>query len=637
MDWLGDPPPSELQVFEERAKSILSRNDSPDLNFTWSLNPYRGCFHACAYCMDGDTQILMADLSTRPLRDVRPGDRIMGTEIRGRYRRYRETTVRDAWSAMKPAFKIRLSDGTVLVASGDHRFLTERGWKHTTGAMSGANQRPYLTGSNYLIGPGHTCGIPKTKTYKRGYLCGLIRGDALIGHYPYERKGRTGILHQFRLPLIDDDGLWAIRNHRRADVARVEALIAWPTRLTTEWAAGFLAGIFDAEGSWSCGIFRIPNTDSEIISYIKQALLLFGFRFRVESKVTRTKPLKTLRLLGGATEFVRFVQIVDPAITRKCSIRGFALKNSRRPQVVSITPMGVVLPMYDLTTGTGDFIANGVVAHNCYARPSHQYWDWGAGTDFERKIVVKVNAARLLRKSFMKKSWEGEMVMLSGNTDCYQPIEASYEITRQVLEVFAEFRNPVGIVTKGMLIRRDVELLAGLASHGAAMVHMSIPFAHDDVARKIEPYTSSITQRFETLRILSEAGIPTGVAIAPIIPGLNDPDIPEILERAYEAGARSAFTILLRLPREVKAVFEERVKHALPPERVRKIYNAITETRGGRLYVADFGKRMRGEGPRWTAIRQLFEHHARRLGYNEKPLLARESPFVRPGSQGSLF
>ena len=229
------------------------------------------------------------------------------------------------------------------------------------------------------------------------------------------------------------------------------------------------------------------------------------------------------------------------------------------------------------------------------------------------------------------------MVMLSGNTDCYQPIEASYEITRRVLEVFAEFRNPVGIVTKGMLVRRDVDLLQALARHRAVMVHLSIPFASDDVARKIEPYTSSITQRFETLRILSEAGIPTGVALAPIIPGLNDPDIPEILERAWEAGARSAFTILLRLPAEVKDVFAERVKEAFPPERVRKIYNAITQSRGGRLYVADFGKRMRGEGPRWAAIRQLFDAHVRRLGFNETSPLAVETPFVRPGSQQSLF
>ena len=273
----------------------------------------------------------------------------------------------------------------------------------------------------------------------------------------------------------------------------------------------------------------------------------------------------------------------------------------------------------------------------CYARPSHQYWDWGAGTDFERKIVVKVNAARVLREQLMKPSWQGEMVMLSGNTDCYQPIEASYGITRSVLEVFAQFRNPVGIVTKGMLVRRDVDLLAELASHGAAAVHMSIPFARNDVARKIEPYTSSISQRFETLRILSEAGIPTGVAIAPVIPGLNDPDIPEILERAYDAGARSAFTILLRLPREVKDVFAERVRDAFPPERVRKIYNAIKDTRGGHLYVADFGKRMRGDGPRWQTIRQLFDAHTRRLGFNEKPLLARESPFLRPGTQRSLF
>jgi DNA repair photolyase len=283
----------------------------------------------------------------------------------------------------------------------------------------------------------------------------------------------------------------------------------------------------------------------------------------------------------------------------------------------------------------------------CYARPSHQWLGFGAGTDFERKIVVKTNAPELLRAQFMKPSWKGELIAFSGDTDCYQPLEASYALTRRCLEICAEVRNPVGLITKSAVIRRDVDLLARLAREARLRVTLSIPFAHDDVARKIEPGASSPARRFDTLRILSDAGIPTGVAIAPIIPGLNDPDIPEILERAYEAGARSAFMILVRLPREVLPVFRERINTELAPERVRKIEHAIEELRGGdgRMNDSRFGSRFRGQGERWRAIEALFELHRRRLGYDKGNESEREghwdqdavTTFRRPTNQLGLF
>lgn len=280
----------------------------------------------------------------------------------------------------------------------------------------------------------------------------------------------------------------------------------------------------------------------------------------------------------------------------------------------------------------------------CFARPSHQYLGYGAGTDFDRKIVAKVNAPELLRAELDRKSWKGDLLMFSGITDCYQPLEVSYELTRRCLAVCAEYRNPVSIITKSMVIRRDVDLLARLAREARCTVSLSIPFARDDLARKIEPNASPPSRRLETLKILSEAGIRTCVAIAPVIPGLNDADIPEILERAREAGARHTFMTLLRLPAEVLPVFRERIRDELAPERVKRIENAIVELRGGtgRMNDSTFGARFRGVGERWKAIEAMFELHARRLGFDapgddEDAAEDTSSPFRRPTAQLPLF
>jgi DNA repair photolyase len=275
----------------------------------------------------------------------------------------------------------------------------------------------------------------------------------------------------------------------------------------------------------------------------------------------------------------------------------------------------------------------------CYARPSHQYLGLGAGTDFDRKIVVKTNAPELLRARFLQPSWQGEVIALSGNTDCYQPLEASYQLTRRCLEVCAEFRNPVGVITKSSVIRRDVALLGRLAAEARAEVTLSIPFLHDEVARKIEPFAAPPSRRLETLRLLSEAGVTTGIAIAPVIPGLNEADLPELLERARAAGARHAFMVLLRLPREVLPVFRERIREVLPAERVRRIERAIVELRGGRGAMNEpaFHERFRGQGERWRAIEALFALHHRRLGFADEPAADAPTTFRRPTRQLALF
>jgi DNA repair photolyase len=187
----------------------------------------------------------------------------------------------------------------------------------------------------------------------------------------------------------------------------------------------------------------------------------------------------------------------------------------------------------------------------CYARPSHEYWGFGAGTDFESKIVLKRRAADLLKQAFEKRSWDGELIVFSGNTDCYQPLESTLGLTRACLEICAAYRNPVGIITKGALPVRDIEVFKQLQEQAWIRVYFSIAFADDETARLVEPQAPTVSKRFETMRILSEAGIPTGISVAPIIPGLNEEAIPELLARAKSAGATSATCSLLRLPGHV--------------------------------------------------------------------------------------
>jgi DNA repair photolyase len=273
----------------------------------------------------------------------------------------------------------------------------------------------------------------------------------------------------------------------------------------------------------------------------------------------------------------------------------------------------------------------------CYARPSHEYWGFGAGTDFESKIVVKEDAPRLLRRAFEKPSWQGERIVFSGNTDCYQPLESEYRLTRACLEVCADYRNPVCIITKGALILRDLDVLVRLHREASVVVYFSIPFSSEDVARKVEPHVPSIAKRFSAMKVLSDAGIPTGLSIAPVIPGLNEDDIPELLDRAYGAGARTATYSLLRLSGSLETVFLERMSEAFP-ERMGKITNRLREIRGGALTESRFFKRQQGRGPHWELIEQLFALAKRRAGFSDDEMTATPRTFRRPGvEQISLF
>jgi len=384
-----------LEFLEVRAQRVI--NPVPPqsrMSFRYTINAYRGCSHACSYCASGDTPILMADGRTRPLAEIRIGDRIYGTERRGALRHYVITTVLDHWSVVKSAYRTLLEDGTELITSGDHRFLSERGWRHVTGMDGGMHRRLHLTTTDRLMGIGSVGGISEGT------------------------------------PLTPETG-------RRVKV--IEAL----ERQTT---------------------------------------------------------------------------------------------------------------LYDITTGTGDFIANGVVSHNCFARPTHEYLNLDIGRDFERRIVVKVNAVERVRAEVAAKRWAGDLIAMGTNTDPYQRCEGKYRLTRGIVEVLGEARNPFSILTKSTLILRDIDVLAEAARRADVHTAFSVGTVDDEVWKLSEPGTPHPRRRLEALVRLRDAGVPTGVLAAPILPGISDSTAQlEALARALvEAGVEHASPIVLHLRPGVK-------------------------------------------------------------------------------------
>jgi DNA repair photolyase len=271
----------------------------------------------------------------------------------------------------------------------------------------------------------------------------------------------------------------------------------------------------------------------------------------------------------------------------------------------------------------------------CYARPTHEYLDLGAGTDFDTKIVVKHQAPELLRATFDKPSWKGELVMFSGVTDCYQPVEKDLELTKRMLEVCLEYKNPVSVISKSALVERDLELFVALAKEARFHLSVSLAFTDNELARAIEPWAPSPDRRLKVIETLAKAGVPVGIMCAPIIPGVNDNQLVKLLERAASAGATEAGWVLLRLPGVVKQVFEDRIRVALPLAGD-KILHRIRETRGGeKLYDARFHTRGRGQGPYADMIATMFETTVARLGLNARESDGDDEPttFRRPPKQ----
>ncbi|HEV3143149.1 MAG TPA: PA0069 family radical SAM protein [Gemmataceae bacterium] len=271
----------------------------------------------------------------------------------------------------------------------------------------------------------------------------------------------------------------------------------------------------------------------------------------------------------------------------------------------------------------------------CYARPFHEYLGFSAGLDFETKIMVKEDAPELLRQELLKPSWRPVTVALSGVTDCYQPIERRLQLTRRCLQALNEFRNPAGIVTKSQLVARDVDILAEMASYQASSVFISITTLDGELARKMEPRATQPAGRLAAMETLAKAGVPVGVMVAPIIPGLNDHEVPSILQAVRDAGGRFAGYTILRLPLAVAEIFTNWLEQHFP-ERKDKVLNRLRELRGGKLNEARFGSRMRGQGLWAKLFHDLFVLHRDRVGIARHPPELSTAHFRRPGER-NLF
>jgi DNA repair photolyase len=357
--------------------------------------------------------------------------------------------------------------------------------------------------------------------------------------------------------LKDNDrrcSMKAIHTSSRDNVDRIRKMIRWPDSLSEEWVRGFLRGDLDAEGGCD-GVLRICNKDQEIIERSATGLSQLGFSCTVERQ--NVIGARNVRLLEPLCEQLRLFQGIDPANARKRSIAGNALKSPAELGVISVEPLGRCIRMFDITTGTGDFIANGVVSHNCFARRTHTFLNMNAGRDFEREIVVKVNLPELLRAELARPSWRRELVALGTNTDPYQWVESRYRMMPEILDALDQADTPVSVLTKSPLVLRDIERFQRMAERLSVSVNLSVPTLDEKAWRATEPHTPSPAARLDAVAELRRRGIDSGVLIAPLMPGINDTpeQVQPIVDRAREAGATFLGGVALHLRDEVREVF----------------------------------------------------------------------------------
>ena len=513
-----------MTFFEVRAKSIINRVlGASRVPFEWTINPYRGCSHACSYCLAGDTPVLLADGSTRPMAELRAGDTVIGTMGAGAHRRYVPTTVLDHWSTSKPAFRVTLADGTRLVAGGEHRFLTDRGWRHVAPAEPSC---PALAVGDRLPGVGRFADPPKeSPDYQAGFLCGLVRGDG--------GRAREG-------------DAW-IRADGYLDEVKLHDALRWPAEPTEPWFRGFLAGAFGSTGRSDRLAVIFTSHDEIFLGHVTEALGRLGISSRGAARRPLGAPaaVETARDLWAALRFRHLTGVTDAPLDAS----GVGVRSAGQLTVVDIEPLGLTLPLYDITTGTGDFVADGVVSHNCFARNTHTYLDLDAGHDFDTKVVVKVNAGELVRRELAAPRWSGAHIAMGTNVDVYQRAEGRYRLMPPILEALRDFANPFSILTKGTLILRDLELLTQAAAVTRVGVSFSIGFLDERVWRSVESGTPSPRRRLDAVRTLTDAGFAVSVLMAPILPGLTDSDesIEETVAAIAAAGAATVTPLALHL------------------------------------------------------------------------------------------
>jgi DNA repair photolyase len=602
------PEAVETRFYEVRAKSILNRvPEASQMPFRWTINVYRGCTHACTYCLGSETPVLTADGRHKPIAELELGEAVYGTRVAASgYRHYVRTTVLDKWITVKPAYRLTLEGGTELILSGDHRVLSNRGWRHLLGSPRGQPDRPFLTTRDRLAGTGPSAAQPAHDAeYRLGYLCGIIRGGGLprCDDGRWACNGRcTG--DRLRLALADSEALCRVRGflasvdvatgervlqlvaaghrqmtaisaHTASSFERVSELVEWPILPSLQWCRGFLAGLFDAEGSRSDFALRIAGSDPEILGWTEACSRRLGFDV-VLDRTNNGNGLKNIRIRGGLSEHLRFFHLTDPAVSRKRDIEGQMVKTFANLRVAEIEPLGRAMPLYDIATGTGDFIANGVVSHNCFARPTHKYLDFNAGRDFEREIVVKVNAPELLRAELGRPKWTREHVALGTNTDPYQWVEGRYKLMPGIWQAMRDAANPCSVLTKSPLLLRDLPLMKQIAERTEFSAALSVPTLDERAWRATEPHSPNPRARLEAVAELTRAGIRTGVLVAPLMPGINDApeQVAKILELASEAGAAYVSGIALHLRGEVRGLFFEWLQSHRPDlvERYKQLY-----------------------------------------------------------------